>query len=70
MNQLRNNGIYSKEEYVGKSLEEAKNYAEQGGFITRIVEKDGTPLMLAHDVKGNRLNFRIKGDYVIDVFGG
>ena len=70
MNQLRNNGIYSKEEYVGKSLEEATKYAEQGGFTIRIVEKEGVPLMLTHDVKGNRLNFRLKNNIVIDVFGG
>lgn len=70
MSQLRNNGIYSKNEYVGKTLEEATKYAEQGGFIIRIVEKEGIPLMLTHDVKENRLNFRIKGDKVVDVFGG
>ncbi len=70
MNQLRNKGIYSKSEYVGKSLEEATRYAEEGGFITRIVEKEGIPLMLTHDVKENRLNFRIKNNTVVDVFGG
>lgn len=70
MNQLRNNGIYSKNEYVGKTLEEANKFAEQGGFITRIVEKEGIPLMIDNDVKANRLNFRVKGDKVVDVFGG
>jgi|688.fasta_scaffold1214066_1 hypothetical protein len=70
MSQLRNNGIYSKNEYVGKTLEEASKYAEQGGFIIRIVEKEGIPLMLTHDVKENRLNFRTKGNKVVDVFGG
>jgi hypothetical protein len=70
MSQLRNNGIYSKNEYVGKTLEEATKYAEQGGFIIRIVEKEGIPLMLTHDVKENRLNFRTKGNKVVDVFGG
>lgn len=70
MNQLRNNGIYSKNEYVGKTLEEATKYAEQGGFVIRIVEREGIPLMLDNSVKENRLNFRIKGDRVVDVFGG
>ncbi len=70
MNQLRNKGIYSKGEYVGKSLEEATKYAEEGGFIIRIVEREGIPLMLSHDVKENRLNFRIKNNTVVDVFGG
>ena len=70
MNQLRNNGIYSKNEYVGKTLEEATKYAEQGGFVIRIVQREGIPLMLDNSVKENRLNFRIKGDRVVDVFGG
>lgn len=70
MNQLRKNGIYSKEEYVGKTLEQATQWAEEGGFIIRIVEREGIPLMLDNDVKANRLNFRIKGDKVVDVFGG
>ncbi len=67
---LRNNGIIEKREYVGKTLEKANEYAEAGGFITRIVEKDGNAFVLTMDVKTNRLNFRIKNDKVIDVFGG
>jgi hypothetical protein len=35
---LRNNGIITESEYKGKSLDEAKKYAENGGFSTRIVE--------------------------------
>ncbi len=70
MNKLRNNGIYSKDEYVGKSLEEAKKWAEDGGFIIRIAEKEGIPLMLDMSVKENRLNFRVRNGIVTDVFGG
>jgi len=43
-----------------KTLEKANEYAEAGGFITRIVEKDGNAFVLTMDVKTNRLNFRIK----------
>lgn len=70
MSQLRNNGIITKEEYVGKTLEEAIEYATEGGFITRIVERDGNQVMLDMSVKDNRVNFRIRGEKVIDVFGG
>ena len=67
---LRNNGIISKEEYVGKSLEEATKYAQDGGFTTRIVEENGITKMLDMSVKADRLNFRVRGGIVIDVFGG
>lgn len=70
MKVLRNNGIYSKGEYYGKTLDEAKKYAESGGFNIRIVEKDGTPLMVTEDVKHARLNFRLRDGFVVDVFGG
>lgn len=67
---LRNNGIYSKNEYVGKSLEEATQYAKDGGFEVRVVEKDGEAFILTMDFKTERLNFRVKNGYVTDVHGG
>ncbi len=67
---LRNNGLITKSEYVGKTYEDAKKYAEEGGFITRIVEKDGDSFMLTYDVNDRRLNFRINNHFVTDVFGG
>lgn len=70
MQSLRNGGIISKDEYVGKTYEEAKKYAEEGNFITRVVEIDGIPQMIEVDVKQNRLNFRVNRDRVTDVFGG
>jgi hypothetical protein len=70
MTKLRNSGIINKNEYVGKTLEEAIKYAEEGGFKTRLVETDGVPLMLDMSVRGDRLNFRIRGQKVTDVFGG
>ena len=67
---LRNNGIITKTEYVGKTYDEAKKYAEDGGFTTRVVEKDGNSFMLTYDVNDRRLNFRLRDDFVTDVFGG
>lgn len=67
---MRNNGIISKNEYVGKTYEDAKKYAEEGGFITRIVEENGQSFILTLDHKTNRLNFRISNNIVTDVFGG
>jgi hypothetical protein len=70
MNKLRNGGIITKTEYVGKTLEEATKYANEGGFLVRIVEKDGNPVMLDMTNKANRLNFRVRDQIVTDVFGG
>lgn len=67
---LRNNGIISQAEYVGKTLDEATQYAEEGGFEVRIVEVDGKAFMVTHDFKTNRLNFRIRDGYVTEVYGG
>ena len=70
MNKLRNNGIITDTEYKGKTLEVATKYAEDGGFSVRIVEVDGQPKMLDMSVNPSRLNFRIRNNKVIDVFGG
>lgn len=70
MSQLRNNGIITQNEYVGKTLEEATKWANEGGFTTRIVEENGVAKMLDMSNRGDRLNFRIKNGIVTDVFGG
>jgi hypothetical protein len=67
---LRNGGVYSKDEYVGKNYEESKKYAEEGGFTTRVVEENGTAFMLTHDVNPRRMNFRIANGVVTDAFAG
>jgi len=67
---LRNNGIISESEYKGKTLDEAKKYAESGGFIVRIVEENGIPKMLDMSVKDNRINFRVSNGVVTAAFGG
>jgi len=67
---LRNNGLITESEYKGKSLEEAKRYAEDGGFITRIVEENGVALMLDMSAKSNRINFRVRDGFVTAAFGG
>lgn len=67
---LRNGGIISVSEYVGKTLQEAIKYANDGGFTTRITEENGKAYMVTADFKTNRLNFRVKDGIVIDVYGG
>lgn len=67
---LRNFGMITPDEYIGKSYGDARKYAEDGGFTTRIVEENGVSKILEMDVKSNRLNFRIKNNIIIDVYGG
>jgi hypothetical protein len=67
---LRNNGLITKNEYVGKTIQHASQYAEEGGFTTRVVEVDGNALMLEYSVNDRRLNFRVSNNIVTDVFGG
>lgn len=67
---LRNNGIISQGEYEGKTIDEAKKYAEEGGYTTRITEENGQGKMLTMDINQNRINFRVRNGYVIDAYGG
>jgi hypothetical protein len=67
---LRDNGMITEREYLGKSLEEATQYANDGGFEVRVVEVDGQSKMLTMEVKSNRINFRVKGGYITSAYGG
>jgi phosphosulfolactate synthase (CoM biosynthesis protein A) len=67
---LRDGGLITEREYLGKSLEEATQYAKDGGFEVRVVEVDGQSKMLTMDVKTNRINFITKGGYVTSAHGG
>jgi len=70
MSYLRRNGMVSESEYKGLTVEEATKYAEQGGFIARVVEVDGQAKMLDMSVSNNRVNFRVKGGKVYSVYTG
>lgn len=67
---LRDNGMITEREYLGRTLEEATQYAQDGGFEVRVVEVDGQSKMLTMEVKSNRINFIIKGGYVTAAYGG
>ena len=67
---LRNFGVFSEDEYKGKTLDEATKYAEDGGFVVRIAEQDGDVKMLDMSVRADRLNFRVRGGFITAAFGG
>ena len=70
MGNLRHGGIITEREYVGKTLEDAKKYAEDGGFIIRIVEQNNKPVSLDMSVKADRINCRVSNNIVTAAFGG
>ena len=70
MSYLRNNGIITESDYTSKTIEDATKFAEEGGFIVRIVEVDNVAKMLDMSVMANRINFRVKSGRVTAAFGG
>lgn len=70
-NRVRNGGMFSEDEYNGKTIDEATKYAKDGGFDVRITETNGQSIMVdMMDINANRLNFRVRDEYVIGVYAG
>lgn len=68
---VRNGGMISESDYKGKTIEEATKYAEEGGFIVRVIERDGQSIMVDMlDINANRLNFRVRDGFVLGVNAG
>lgn len=67
---LRNFGVITEKDYIGKELEIAEKFATDGGFVTRIVENNGTTYMVTMDYRMDRINFRVKNNIIIGVHGG
>jgi hypothetical protein len=67
---MKNFGIITESEWVGLSLSEAYKRAEDYGFLPRITEENGRPLMVTSDLKPNRINFRVTNNVIIGVYGG
>jgi hypothetical protein len=67
---LKDFGMITEAEYVGKTYEDAKSKAEKAGLTTRIVEKDGNAYMLTMDLNANRINFRVRRNIVTAAYGG
>jgi hypothetical protein len=60
----------TESEWRGLSLQEAIKKAEGIGYIWRIVEENGNPKMLEYNVKSNRVNLRLRDNFVIGVYTG
>ena len=67
---MRNFGIITEAEWVGLELKDAIQKAENDGFIYRIVEENGRPMMVEVDLKTNRINLRLSNSRVVGAYGG
>ena len=68
---LKDFGMITETDYTGKTFEDAKGLAENNGFIVRVVEKDGESFVLTMDhPRSDRINFRLRNDKIIGVYGG
>jgi hypothetical protein len=70
MNQIKNFGIITESEWIGLSIKEAIEQAENHGLNYRIVEENGQAKMVTADLKSNRINFRLSNDRVVGAYGG
>lgn len=67
---LKNFGIITEKDYVGKTLEDAEKKAKNDGFTTRVVEKDGQQYMVTMEYRTDRINFRVRNNIVTSIYGG
>ena len=67
---MNNFGMITEAEWIGLTLNDAQKRADIQGFTYRIVEQNGTSLMVDANYKSNRLNFRINNNLVIGLYTG
>jgi hypothetical protein len=67
---LRNFGLITEKDYLGKELEVATKFAEDGGYLVRVVENNGVSNMVTMDHRGDRINFRVSRNIIVGVYGG
>ncbi len=67
---LKNFGMITEKDFLGKTLEEATEKAVNDGYSTRVTERDGDSFILTMDIRVDRMNFRINKNIVIGVYVG
>lgn len=60
----------TEKEWIGLTLKDAIQKAENIGYTYRIVEENGQAKMLDYNNKSNRVNFRLNNSIVIGVYTG
>lgn len=64
-NKLKNFGMFTESDYTNRTIEECSKIAENNGYSTRIIEKDGESFIFTMDFRSDRINLRVKRDVVI-----
>lgn len=67
---LKNFGMITEKDFLGKTLEEATEIAINDGYIVRVTERDGDAFILTMDIKVNRLNFRVNKNIIVGLYVG
>lgn len=60
----------TEKEWIGLTLEEAIQRAQNIGYTYRIVEENGVSKMVEYSNKSNRVNLRLRDNRVIGVYPG
>lgn len=60
----------TEKEWIGLTLTEAIEKANNIGYTHRIVEQNGKHMMLGMDVKSNRINLRVYNEVVTAAYTG
>ncbi len=61
---------FENRKFLALPLEEAVREAERRKLTWRIAERDGEKLMLTEDYRPNRVNFKVRNGFVVEVFRG
>jgi hypothetical protein len=62
--------LITEKEWIGLTIAEAIEKANSINYTHRIVEEDGNSIILPYDNKANRVNFRVRNNYIIGVYPG
>jgi hypothetical protein len=60
----------TREEYIGLTLEEARKLANENKRPHRVVEVDGTSMIVTSDLVIDRINFQVKENKIVSVYNG
>lgn len=64
------NKLITEKEWVGLTIAEAIEKANSINYTHRIVEENGESKILPYDTQSNRINFRVKNNFIIGVYTG
>jgi len=64
-NQIMGHPIVNK--IIGMKLEDASKLLTENGYSIRVINENGSPLMITSDIKSNRVNVFVINGYIDDI---